>query len=297
MVTLNQLQVLVKVVESKGFSGAAKSLFTSQPSVSNHIRNLENSFGVPLVHRTRHGARPTPAGEVVVEHARRIFRILDELDRTVAGFRGLSGGRLVLAGTTTLGTYLLPRLLSEFSAWAPKVTCEIRVGNEETVESWLLRGEVALGLCVGAPRDEQLTSQRMFEEAMVLVAAPDSPLVGRPLTPADLTGQRFLMREAGSATRALQERALATWGLEEAERWDMWGPDTLKQAVCQGLGAAVVSEHVVRQETESGLLATLTVLPAPPTRSVSLVRRTDRILTPPEAAFMTLVRDIAEWPV
>ncbi|QIY53516.1 LysR family transcriptional regulator [Streptomyces sp. RPA4-5] len=297
MVTLNQLEVLVKVVEFKGFSGAAKSLFTSQPAVSNHIRNLENSFGVPLVHRTSQGARPTPAGEVVVEHAQRVFSILDDLERAVADFRGLGGGRLVLAGTTTLGTYLLPRLLSDFSARAPKVACQIRVGNEGAVESWLLRGEVALGLCAAIPRDEQLVAQGMFEESMVLVSEPNSPLIGTALTPADLEDQRFLMREPGSATRSLQESVLRSWDLSDAEQWEMWGPDTLKQAVCQGLGMAVVSEHVIRQETASGLLATLTVSPAPPSRTVSLVRRADRVLTPPEEAFVELVRTVGEWPL
>lgn len=297
MVTLNQLEVLMKVVESKGFSGAAKSLFTSQPAVSNHIRNLESSFGVRLVHRTSQGARPTPAGEIVVEHARRMFRVLDDLERAVADVRGLGGGSLVLAGTTTLGTYLLPRLVSDFSARVPKVACQIRVGNEDAVESWLLRGEVALALCAGTPRDEQLVAQGMFEESMVLVSAPHSPLVGTVLTPADLEGQRFLMREPGSATRSLQETALRHWGLTDAEQWDMWGPDTLKQAVCQGLGMAVVSEHVIRQETAFGLLAALTVSPAPPTRTVSLVRRADRVLTPPEEAFVDLVRTVGEWPL
>ncbi|MET9403979.1 LysR family transcriptional regulator [Kitasatospora sp. NPDC002965] len=296
MVTLIQLEVLAKVIESGGFSGAAKSLFTSQPAVSNHIRNLERSLGAQLVHRTSQGARPTPAGEIVVEHARRIFAIMDELEVAVAEHRGLGAGRLVLAGTTTLGTYLLPLLLSEFALRAPKVSCQIRVGNEETVESWLLRGEVALGLCAGTPKDEQLVAQGMFEEAMVLVAEPGSPLIGRALTPADLADQRFLMREAGSATRRLQESALRTWGLERAEQWDMWGTDTLKQAVSRGLGLAVVSEHVIRQETEAGMLAALTVVPAPPVRTVSLVRRADRVLTPPEEAFVALVGAVSEWP-
>ncbi|MED7952590.1 LysR family transcriptional regulator [Streptomyces sp. BE20] len=296
MVTLIQLEVLAKVIESGGFSGAAKSLFTSQPAVSNHMRNLERSLGVQLVHRTSQGARPTSAGEIVVEHARRIFGVLEELELAVAEYRGLGAGRLVLAGTTTLGTYLLPLLVSEFALRAPKVSCEIRVGNEEAVESWLLRGEVALGLCAGTPRDEQLVAQGMFEEAMVLVAEPGSALIGRALTPADLADQRFLVREAGSATRRLQESALRMWGLERAEQWDMWGTDTLKQAVSRGLGLAVVSEHVIRQETEAGMLAALTVVPAPPVRTVSLVRRSDRVLTPSEEAFVALVGAVSEWP-
>lgn len=296
MLSLSQLEVLVAVVECGGFSGAAKKLYMSQPSVSNHIRNLESSLGVQLVQRTTQGARATPAGEVVVEHARRIFQQLDALEHSVAGFQGLNAGRLVVAGTTSLGSYLLPRLVAEFSQRAPQVDCQIRVGNEATVETWLMRGEIAIGLCIDSPGEEQLVAEPLFDERMVLVASAASPLRDRALQPEDLVGQRFLMREMGSATRRQQEAALRGWGLDSADKWDLWGPDTLKEAVHSGLGLALLSEHVTARERAAGLLAELSVDPAPPSRTVSLVRRADRTLTPPEEAFMAQLRAVGSWP-
>ncbi|WNG85435.1 LysR family transcriptional regulator [Mycobacterium sp. ITM-2016-00317] len=297
MLSLTQLEVLIVVAESGGFSGAAKRLFMSQPSVSNHVRNLENSLGIQLVQRTSQGARTTTAGEVVIEHARKVFELLSSLEHHVAGLQGLQAGRLVVAGTTTLGTYLLPRLVAEFTEQAPRVECQLRVGNEDAVENWLVRGEVALGLCAELPSEEQLVATPMFEEAMVLVAAPDAPLCGVQLKAEDLAGQRFLMREMGSATRRQQEAALRLWGLGSVEQWDLWGPDTLKEAVHAGLGVALLSEHATAREREFGLLAALSVEPAPPSRTAYLVRRADRVLTPPEEAFVALVRKLASWPV
>ncbi|AKU17099.1 LysR family transcriptional regulator [Luteipulveratus mongoliensis] len=296
MLNLNQLEVLVAVVESGGFSGAAKKLYMSQPSVSNHIRNLENSLGVQLVQRTTQGARATPVGEVVVAHARRIFAQLAELETSVAEHQGLKAGRLLVAGTTTLGTYLMPRLVADFSRRAPRVECQIRVGNEDTVESWLIRGEVALGLCIDTPSAEQLVAEPLFVERMVLVAPAESPLLGRELSPADLADQRFLMREMGSATRRQQEAALHLWGLDAVDKWDLWGPDILKEAVYAGLGLALLSEHATARERESGVLGELVVEPSTPTRTVSLVQRADRILTPPEEAFVAQLRAVAAWP-
>jgi DNA-binding transcriptional LysR family regulator len=296
MVSLTQLEVLIAVVEAGGFSGAAKKLYMSQPSVSNHIRNLEISLGVPLVQRSTKGARTTPAGDVAVAHARKVFELLESLQHAAAGFQGLEAGRLSIAGTTTLGTYLLPRLLAEFAERAPKVVCQIRVGNEDTVENWLLDGEVALGLCADTPREEQLVAQPMFSEAMVLVAPPGTPLAGRVVRPKDLAGQRFLLRELGSATRRQQEAALRSWGLDAADQWDLWGPDTLKEAVHAGLGLTLLSEHVTARERSSGTLVALEVDPPAPRRTVYLVRRADRALTPPEQAFVALVGGIASWP-
>ncbi|WP_350274804.1 LysR family transcriptional regulator [Kribbella sp. HUAS MG21] len=297
MVSLNQLEVLLKVVEAGGFSGAAKALYMSQPSVSNHIRNLESSLGVQLVQRTSKGATTTPAGEVVADHARQVFKLLEQLETAAASYRGLEAGRLVVAGTTTTGTYLLPRLVGEFAAKAPRVACQIRVGNEDTVEAWLLRGEVALGLCIDEPREEQLLAEPLFTERMILVAASGSPLAGRRTEPAELTGARFLMREMGSATRRQQEAVLRLWGLEEADTWDLWGPDTLKESVMAGLGIALLSEHVTARERAAGLLAAVEVDPPPPSRQISLVRRADRRFTPPEEAFVTLLRAVGSWPV
>ncbi|WP_158167078.1 LysR family transcriptional regulator [Mycolicibacterium smegmatis] len=296
MVSLTQLEVLIAVVDAGGFSGAAKKLFMRQPSVSNHVRNLESSLGMMLVQRSSQGARTTPAGDVVVDHARKVFDLLESLQRQVDSLRGLESGRLVVAGTTTLGTYLMPGMLSEFTRQAPKVECELRVGNEDTVENWLLRGEVALGLCAELPTEEQLVARPLFDEAMMLVASASSPLAGRPLRPEDLAGQRFLMREMGSATRRQQEAALRLWGIDSVEQWDFWGPDTLKEATHAGLGLALLSEHVTARERAAGLLVALSVDPPAQSRTTYLVRRADRVLTPAEEAFVALVDGIPAWP-
>lgn len=234
-------------------------------------------------------------GDVVVAHARQVFALLESLEHSVAAFQGLDAGKLTVAGTTTLGTYLLPRLVSEFATRAPKVDCQIRVGNEEAVEGWVVRGDVALGLCIGQPK-EPLDAEPLLTEEMILVAAAGSDLVGRALRPQDLAGQRFLVREKGSATRRQQEDILRLWGLEGAERWEMWGPDTLKEAAFEGLGVALLSEHVTARERAAGHLVALEVDPAPPGRTVSLIRRPDRVLTPPEEAFVAQLRSIAVWP-
>lgn len=293
---LTQLEALVAVVDSGGISGAAKVMYMSQPSVSNHVRNLESGLGIQLLERTPQGAKPTHAGEVVVHHARRIFQQLSDLDHDVRSIRGVATGRLVVAGTTALGTYVLPHLVARFAADVPNVDCELRVGNQDSVENWLLAGDVALGLCAELPHDEHLQAEPMFTESMMLVASADSPLAGRQLTPADLSTQRFLMREAGSATRRQQEAALHQWALDGVERWDLWGPESVKESVYAGLGVALLSEHVSARERATGRLVALAVDPPAPSRTVHLARKADRVLTAAEHAFTKLVRETTAWP-
>lgn len=296
MISLTQLEIFAAVIDQGGFSGAARHLYMSQSSVSSHIRALENSLGVQLVQRTSRGARTTHAGEVVLQHAREMFSVVGSLEDQVAQLQGLKSGRLAVAGTTTLGAYLLPRLVADFSTQVPGVECQIRVGNEDAVEGWLLQNEVALALCAEEPKDERLTSTPMFEEQLQLIGPAESPLESRTLGPDDIADQRFIVREVGSATRRQQETALAEWGLTDVERWEMWGLATLKETVCAGMGLSVISEHAIIRERAAGLLTALAIEPSPQRRTVSLVTRVGRALTPPEQAFVELVESLAQWP-
>lgn len=161
---------------------------------------------------------------------------------------------------------------------------------------WILQVLECGGLAVlaGRPDAPQLVVQPMFGDRLVLIAPPDHPLAGRAATPGQLVGERFLMRERGSATRLLQEVGQGRWGLDGVTA-DMWGPETLKQSVGAGLGVSLISEHAVTRDVEHGVLAILDVRPAPAARPVVAHRR-DRLLPPAEAAFLALLRELADWP-
>ncbi|GAB3530813.1 LysR family transcriptional regulator [Arthrobacter tecti] len=294
--SVQRLGVLLEVVESGSFSAAAKKLYMSQPSVSNHVRSLEASLGVNLINRATSGATPTPAGEVVVGYARQIFQLLGKIEEDVAGVENLLSGKIVVAGTTTIGTYLLPQIVARFGRIAPGVRTELRVGNEEAVVAWLLKEEVGLAVCGGEPQAEQLSVTPVFGDPFVLVTTADSEFAGRSVSPQELIHQRFLMREVGSATRHLQEEILSSWELRGVEQWDIWGPNTLTESVRAGLGVALMSRHAVATELQAGVLECIDVSPAPPVRQVSLVRKSSRAETSAERAFADLIRTLGTWP-
>lgn len=148
----------------------------------------------------------------------------------------------------------------------------------------------------GAEDAPQLVVQPMFSDRLVLIATPDHPLAGRTASPGELAGERFLMRERGSATRLLQETELARWGMDGVAGADMWGSETLKQSVSAGLGVSLISEHAVARETADGVLAVIDVRPAPTVRPVVVAHRRDRLLSPAETAFLALLRELADWP-
>jgi DNA-binding transcriptional LysR family regulator len=293
----HRLWIFLQVIELGGFSAAAGKLFMSQPSVSNQVRQLEVSLGATLVDRSGARATPTAEGEALAEYARRLFLLADEAVTSVRQVQGLGRGRLHLGGTTTVGTYLLPGLLGRFHRAHPDIDCSLFVGNAEQLTEQLVGGEVGLAVFAGGPTAEQLVGEEVLTDLPVVIAPVDHPLAGQRITPDQLAGERFILREKGSATRVIQSSALAAWQLSDMNTTEIWGTETVKQAVRAGLGIALLSEHTVAQELVDGRLATLDVEPAPPGRPIVAARRRDRLLTPAEQAFLELLRRLPDWPL
>ncbi|MFF0629235.1 LysR family transcriptional regulator [Streptomyces sp. NPDC004296] len=296
---LHRLWIFMQVVEHQGFSAAAQKLYMSQPSVSNQVRRLEQSLRVTLIDRSGTRARPTAEGEVLAAYGKRVFLLAEEAVAAVQQVSGLVTGRLLVGGSTTVGTYLLPALLARYQRRHPAIDCDVFVGNYEAVQERLLGGAIGIAVVAGTPLGDRLVVESVLDEHLVLIAAPGHPLADRAtVTPDDLAadGTRFLLREPGSQTRALQERVLGDWGLGAASRADIWGPEAVKQCVAAGMGLALISEHAVVDELRAGTLAALPVTPAPQPRPISLVRRRDRLLSPAERAFLEVLRGVRHWP-
>ncbi|MGW4470984.1 LysR family transcriptional regulator [Nonomuraea sp. NPDC004354] len=292
---LHRLWIFMTVVECGGFSAAAQKLYLSQPSVSHQVRQLEQALRVTLIDRSGARIRLTPEGEVMLEYARRVFLLADEAVAAIRQVSGLQAGKLVAGGTTTVGTYLLPPLLAAFRDRHPGIEIGIRVGNGQQVERGLVDGEIGVAVLAGQPSAPQLVSEPILEDRLVVITEPGHHLSrSGTAEPAALAEELFLIREPGSSTRELQEQAMETWGLDK--RTEIWGPETIKQAVAVGLGVSLVSEHCVEQELADGRLAAVEVTPAPRPRPIVLAHRRDRLLGPAEQAFIAMLRSVRTWP-
>jgi len=290
------LHVFLTVVETGSISAAARALYMSQPSVSANVRSLETSLAARLLDRSPAGTSPTAAGRVLADHARKVLKILEDVDTEVARAQGLEDQKLSIAGTSTLGSYLLPRVLSRFLDEHRQVRTELRVANAERVIEWIVNREVSIAICAGAVQHEQLESTVIFDEALVLAAHRAHPLAGRSLVPDDLQGQRFLQREIGSSTRVDQDAVLESWGLGNAPQWTIWSAEAARESVRAGLGLALISEHVIGQDLRNGELVRLKIDPPPRRRPVTLVHRGETPLSSIEQAFVQLLSSIKSWP-
>ena len=257
---LNHLAIFHAVAESGSVSAAAKRLHISQPAVSKQLREFEEKEGLPLFDRLPKGMRLTAAGEMLRAYARQIFAAEEDAERRLAELRGLQSGRLAIGASTTIGNYLLPVILTRFQQLYPGVEVQLDIANTEIIQSRLLANTLDLGFTEGFVDNAQFDARVLGMDELVLIAAPTHPLFKRTdLTAAEVFSEPCILREAGSGTRAVIERALRARGINLETRMSLGSPEAIKQAVAAGAGISLVSRLTVATELLAGTLRVVPV--------------------------------------
>lgn len=291
---LNHLAVFRAVAAAGSVSGGAVGLMVSQPAVSKQLKELEKALRVSLFDRHAKGVRLTDAGVALADYARRIFDLADEAESALDDLSALRRGDLRVGASPTLGTYLLPAALVYFRQRFPGVRLRLEVGNAHLLRRALADGDTNLVLTEAEVRWPECESRVLFQDELVPVVHPGHALARRRKVTAEaLCREPFVVREAGSESRSLAERALAEAGHVVEPVLSLGSTEAVKQAVVAGLGVAVVSRLAVAGEVADGRLAVLRVEGLSLRRPVRLFTLAGK--TPPKAshAFACILRHAA----
>jgi DNA-binding transcriptional LysR family regulator len=296
-VDLRQLEIFAKVAELGSFSRAADALFLTQPTVSEHIRTLEDELGVRLLDRLGRGAVATRAGDLLLGYAHRMLALQREARQAMDRFQGRMSGELAVAGSTIPGEYVLPVLIGRFKEKFPDISITLRIGDTQAVVDWVADGRAEVGV-VGAPLPHRGVEYRELgpDDVVVVVSAAHRWHGRREIRLDELRDEPLLLRERGSGTRAALERTLAEAGLDLGSFrvvGEMGSTQAIKQAVKAGVGISAVSKRAVDEECRAGLLWCVRVRDLKIARSFHLATHKDRTRSPLAEAFRAFVE--SEW--
>src|SRR6266849_3765898 len=168
---LRQLEIFAKVAELKSFSKAALALFLTQPTVSEHIRTLEQELGIRLLDRLGRGAEPTSAGRLLLSHATRMLQLQRETLQAMDSFQGRLAGELLVAASTIPGEYVLPPLIGRFKEKFPDIAITLLIGDSRAVVDWVIDGRAEVGV-VGARLPHRGIDYRELMPDELVVAVP-----------------------------------------------------------------------------------------------------------------------------
>jgi DNA-binding transcriptional LysR family regulator len=294
-VNLYQLELFLAVANHGSFTRAAEALHISQPAVTARIHDLEASLHQELFAQAGRHIYLTEAGRELRQRAEVILQQVDDARRAMEEIDGLKRGSLRVVATTTVGSYVVPRVLGLFHRAYPGVTLALEVTNWSRAVILLRRREMDLAVLGPTEELDDMEVQDFLKNEVVIAAAPSHPLAGRTAIPfAELAAYPVLVRERGSGTRSDTEHLFAQYGLRPHVSMELRHSTAIKQGVAAGLGVALLSRQAMAVELLTGALVVLDVESLPLRHDWHIVHLRDVRLPRAAAAFKEMLLTFAQ---
>lgn len=252
MPNLRQLEYLVALADTLHFKRAAERTNTTQPTLSEQLKALEERLGVQLVERSRTRVVMTPLGLQIVDIARRMLSDSNEIRMLASsGGRELSG-LLRLGLPQTIGPYLLPHVLPSLHKAYPTLKLYIRESSPEDLPRALDEGRLDLVITLLPIVHGELESLPLFREPLLLTVAADHPLAARTsVRREDLKGQDVLTLGPGHQLHGAVVSLCEEFGATLRHEFEGTSLDTLREMVTMGLGITFLPGLYVQREIEA----------------------------------------------
>jgi DNA-binding transcriptional LysR family regulator len=253
------MESLINLAEERSFSNAAKKMNLTQPSLTKHIKNMEDLINVRVVNRENRDISLTPEGRIMYDCAKKIFKMIDEAEEKVMRTGESESGDIQISASTIPANYILPRVLTDFKMKYKDINCYIRTGDSDETIQRVLDDEVEIGFIGKHPDNKKIYAKTLWKDRIILSVPPSHHWRDRKeVVLEEVFREPFVVRGRGSATRSTVEEYLANTkrcGLTECNVvCELGSSEAIKEAVIAGLGISLMSLHSVRRELESGIL-------------------------------------------
>lgn len=293
MPTLRQLEYLVAVADTGHFGRAAERVHVTQPTLSEQLRALEERLGAQLVERSRSNVLMTPLGFEVVEIARRMLRDAQQI-RDITGRLGAGMGGIVRLGLpSTIGPYLLPRVVPHLHAVYPHLKLYVREDLPHVLPRGLAEGLHDVIVTPLPVAQSGLEEAVLFEEPLHLAVPLDHELAQRErITIHDLEGVNLLALGPGHQLRDLAVNLAAESGANIRFDYEGTSLDTLREMMATGLGVSLLPGLYVRSVVRNDLrFKTFDIGRRGLTRTIGMLWRKTKTSRPNFAELASLFRD------
>lgn len=256
-----QLKTFIAVYKTGSFTKAAELLATSQPAISEHIKNLEKNLGCKLFDRLGRSIRPTRKAEVLYPKALGIIEDINRLEDELASEDLNVSGELVIGASGIPGVYILPRLATLFKAKHPEISYEIRIADSGEIIDSVLHHDLLIGIVGTKTPSKNLKFSPFVEDELVLAVSASRKIDSEiPIT--DLFKLPFLLREKGSGTRKSVEESGLRHDIEmgQLNAVAVLGSNAaIKEAIKENLGVSILSRISISDELENGKIKEIAV--------------------------------------
>ena len=289
---LISLDLLLSVAEYGSLGQAARLHEMTQPAVSMRMAQLERQMGMQLLERTPSGTSLTHEGVVVADWARRVVGVTAEMMDAVSYLRGESKTGLRVASSVTVADHLLAGWLVALRSARPGIDISLEVHNTATVLETIEERKAELGFIEGASPPAVLHSRVMANDHLAVVVGPRHPWARRrrPVTGEELAATPLIVREQGSGTRDVLERALAPWGGTAVPLFEFGSNTAILGAVRRDEGPAAISLLAIADDIAARRVIEVPTVGIDLSRKVRAVWRRGHTLSEPAQLLLRVVR-------
>ena len=258
-----RLKVFYTVALRLNFTKAATELYISQPAVSKHIQELEETYKTKLFERNGSKIALTPAGEILLKHTKNIFEIYREIDFDMSSFINERQGLLRLGASTTISQYIISPVLARFHQKQQDIKVNLLNGNTEQIENALINKEIEIGIVEGQSKNQSIKYIPFLKDKLVLVCSTKNPLAKQnEISLEDLKAMKFITRERGSGTLEVIEYALKQVDVKITDlqiEMQLGSTESIKSYLLNSDCFAFMSIHAVDKELKNNELIVLDV--------------------------------------
>ncbi len=282
--TLHQLQVFLKITQTKSITKAAEELHLTQPAVSIQLKNFQDQFEVPLTEVVGRKLFVTDFGKEIAKAAENILNEVNAINYKTMAFKGQLSGRLKLSVVST-GKYVMPYFLSDFLLNNEGIDLVMDVTNKSKVVESLENNEVDFALVSVLPENLMIEKLDLMKNKLYLVASHKYPHIQKA-SKNDFKDLPLIFREQGSGTRQTMERYLDKQNILVRKKMELTSNEAVKQAVMAGLGYSIMPLIGLRNELQNGSIDIIDVKGFPIESTWSLVWLKNKKFSPTAQAFL-----------
>lgn len=291
--TLHQLQVFLKITQTKSITKAAEELHLTQPAVSIQLKNFQDQFEIPLTEVISRKLYVTDFGQEIAVAAENIINEVYAINYKTQAFKGQLSGRLKLSVVST-GKYVMPYFLSEFMKNNFEVELEMDVNNKSKVLKSLKNNEVDFALVSILPTDISVESKVVLENKLFLVGNKYVKVDSKYDLIDYASKFPLIYREQGSATRFSMENFLDKNGVVPNMKIQLTSNEAVKQSVIAGLGLSIMPLIGLKNELEKGDIKIIPIKKLPIVSNWRLIWLKGKKMSPVAKAYFNYVNEFNE---
>ncbi len=275
--TLRKLEIFYCVAEKLNMTTVSKEMHISQPAISQMIKEMEEELEVRLFNRLGKRLYLTDEGELFKTYSRRMLNLYQEFEEVLEEKKDFKKGKLKLGASSTIGIYVMPKLIQEFIKEFPEIDISLKIGNTEDIANMILKNDIDFAFVEAEVDMNEIKSEEIWKDELILITNPKHRWGDlSEIDESELKNEKFILREEGSGTRKVFEAAMKNNHIKYRESFTLGNTEAIKEIIMTGLGISCLSKLTVKKELDEGKLRGYRIKKFEINREFNLIHHKDK---------------------